>query len=143
MKDNLSFLSSELVRMLEKGIEKQLSRSIFYSPFRLFYRLFKRNNPQLIQRVKDSMARDIAEVLSNIEHFNPKIFMEMESPTDEGRILMKRAYNIGIRVVKSLSVKLAFKAFQDQSLQQEIYNYILTQTRDRASLILIKFLTED
>ena len=45
-------LPIELAKIIEAGIERQLNQSILYSPFRLFLRLFKSKNPQLVQRVQ-------------------------------------------------------------------------------------------
>ena len=139
MQNDLAFLSSEIAKIIESGIEKQLSQSIKYSPFRLFYSLFKKKNPQTIQRIRNMLANDIQESLSSIEGFDATIFTKNNTMNDTGRLLRKRSYNIGIRLVKKLNVKMAFRALKDNSLQQKLYNYVLKQTKAKAVEILDDF----
>ena len=122
MQSDLTFLSSEIAKIIESGIEKQLRQSIKYSPFRLFYSLFKKKNPQTIQRIRNMLANDIQATLSDIEKFNVGIFAKNNSINNTGRVLIKNSYNVGIRLVKKLNVKMAFRALRDESLQQKIYN---------------------
>ena len=62
--------------------------------------------------------------------------MQNNHLTDEGRLLAKKGYNIGIRVVKRLNVRMAFRVIRDPNLQQQIYNYILKQIKEKAEEIL-------
>lgn len=139
MQSDLTFLSSEIAKIIESGIEKQLRQSIKYSPFRLFYSLFKKKNPQTIQRIRNMLANDIQATLSDIEKFNVGIFAKNNSINNTGRVLIKNSYNVGIRLVKKLNVKMAFRALRDESLQQKIYNYILKQVKAKTLNILDDF----
>ncbi len=137
MDHDLPFLSSELAKIIEAGIERELNQSVFYSPFRLFYRLFKKANPSLIQRVREILADDIQGTLINAEGWNKEVFINEKYLSDAGDLLIKKCYNIGIRLVKNrLSVKLAFKVMINRNLQQEIYNYILNQVKAKTEIIL-------
>lgn len=129
-------LPEEMVKIIEAGIEKQLSQSIFYSPFRLFLRLFKSKNPQLVQRVRNILKQDIELIFLENNNFKVEDFVQNNILTNEGRLLIKRGYNIGIRVVKKLTVKMLFRVMRDQEMQQKIYNYILTQVRQKTIAIL-------
>lgn len=140
MDKSLSILIKELASITEAGIERQLRQSIFYSPFRLFYRLFKNNNPQLIQQVRELLANDIKNTLQSLENWDQEIFIKKGGHlTAEGNLLIKRCYNIGIRLVNKLSVRMAFRAMRDRSLQQELYSYILDQTKEKTATILKSF----
>lgn len=137
MDNDLTFLSSELTKIIEAGIERELNQSVFYSPFRLFYKLFKKANPALIERVREILANDIQDTLINAEGWHKEVFINEKYLSDAGDLLIKKCYNIGIRLVKKrLSVKLAFKAVINHDLQQEIYNYILSQVKAKTELIL-------
>lgn len=129
-------LPIELAKIIEAGIERQLNQSILYSPFRLFLRLFKSKNPQLVQRVRNILANDIENCLLEISNFKADDFVQNNHLTDEGRLLAKKGYNIGIRVVKRLNVRMAFRVIRDPNLQQQIYNYILKQIKEKAEEIL-------
>ena len=117
-------LPIELAKIIEAGIERQLNQSILYSPFRLFLRLFKSKNPQLVQRVRNILANDIENCLLEISNFKADDFVQNNHLTDEGRLLAKKGYNIGIRVVKRLNVRMAFRVIRDPNLQQQIYNFL-------------------
>ncbi len=125
-KTDLGALPIELVRIIEAGIERQLNCSIIYSPFKLFYFLFKRANLGLYQRIREVLAEDIEKSLLGIAGFSQEIFIQNQELTTKGNLLMKRSYNIGIRLIKNqLGVKKAFRVLKDPELQQEVYNYIL------------------
>ena len=85
------------------------------------------------------LANDIAKTLSEIENFDVTIFTKNNSLNDTGRLLRRKSYNIGIRLVKKLNVKMAFRALRDRSLQQKIYNYLLNQTKKKTEEILESF----
>lgn len=136
MQNELSFLSSQLATIIEAGVERQLNSSIKYSPFRLFYSLFKKKNPQTIQNIRNMLMRDIEQIISGIDNFNAQVFVKNEALNDAGMLLRKRSYNIGIRIVKKLSVKMAFRAVRDPDLQNKIYNYILKQVKAKTEDIL-------
>lgn len=138
MTNNQDLLFQELARIIEAGVDRQLNQSIFYSPFRLFYGLFKKRNVHLMNRVREMLLKDIKSNLTRIEGWDQEIFVTNGEFSFEGKLLIKRSYNVGIRVVKRLSVKRAFRAFRDRSLQQNIYNYILNQVSQKAEAILKK-----
>ena len=140
MDKSLSLLTTKLASITEEGIERQLKQSVCYSPFRLFYKLFKKSNPQLIQQVRELLANDIQNTLQSLENWDQEIFIKKGGHLSaEGNLLIKRCYNIGIRLVKKLTVRMAFRAMKDRSLQQELYGYILDQTKEKAANILKSF----
>ena len=137
---NKDYLSQEIVKMLEAGFNKQLNQSIFYSPLRLFYNLFKKTNPQAIERVKEILREDIGKCLNGIENFDQSFFIEAGQFSAAGNQLMKKCYNIGIKLLKKdLTVRLAFRAFRNPDLQQKIYYHIL----ERVQICTIKILDQN
>ncbi|MBL6664440.1 MAG: hypothetical protein ISQ34_01195 [Rickettsiales bacterium] len=132
MQNELSLLSGELAKMLEAGLERQINSSIRYSPFRLFYHLFKKKNPQTIQRVRDMLIADIETSLREIQGFDATIFVQGGEFSDSGKLLRKRAYNLGIRILKKLGVKMAFRVVKDAPLQNRLYNFVLNQIKTKA-----------
>jgi hypothetical protein len=136
MEEELSELSSELARMIEAGIERQLNQSIKYSPLRLFLKLFKKGNPRLIQSIRNTLTDDIQETLINIEGWDQGVFTKKGYLSDEGNLLVKKCYNIGIRLVRKLNVRSAFRIVKDRNLQKEIYDHILEKVGEKAAEIL-------
>lgn len=132
MQSELSFLSSELTKMLEDGLERQMNSSIKFSPFKLFYNLFKKKNPQTIQRVKNMLTADIEASLREIENFDASAFVKDGEFSNSGKLLRRKAYNIGVKLVKKLGVKMAFRVVRDPALQNRLYNFILGQIKNRA-----------
>lgn len=131
-------LQTEIVKALEDGFNKHLNRSIIYSPFRLFFNLFKKSNPKSIEHAKQIIAEDILEIISAIEGFNESIFLVKQNQfTPKGKELLKKCFNIGIRILKTdLTVMLAFRALRDYALRQDIYNNILEQVQNAVFVIL-------
>jgi hypothetical protein len=124
-------LQTEIVKALEAGFNKHLNRSIVYSPFRLFFNLFKKSNPKSIERVRVMIVEDVLEIISALEGFSEAIFLVKQNQfTPKGKELLKKCYNIGIRILKNdLTVMLAFKALRDSELRQEIYQGVLEQVQ--------------
>jgi hypothetical protein len=120
----------EVVRLVEAGMNKFLNRSILYSPFRLFFNLFKRHNPRTMDSIREMVRNDVEQVLGNIENFNQVIFVASNGWTMSGKDFLRSCYNIGINILrKKVTMMMAFKAFRDYELRNEIYNYILEEVR--------------
>ena len=66
------------------------------------------------------------------ENADPDVQTDLINYFDEGDLMIKRCYNIGIKLVKQINVKTAFKALKDKNLQQEIYTHILEKVREKA-----------
>ncbi len=121
-------LFAEIVRLLEAGINKQLNSSFLYSPLRLFYGLFKKSNAQMIANIRAMLREDIEKYLSEIENFDQKIFVSQNDWTMPGKDFLRSCYNVGISVLrKKLTLRMAFRAFRDQAVREEIYNYVLEE----------------
>lgn len=121
-------LATEIVRIVEAGIDRHLNRSIVYSPFRLFYNLFKKNNPQTMNRVRTMVSDDIGECLNDIKNFDANIFISNDQITPPGTELLRICYNIGINLMKKeLTVVMAFKALRSIEVREKVYNYVLEQ----------------
>ncbi len=131
-------LQIEIVKALEDGFNKHLNRSIIYSPFRLFFSLFKKSNPKLMERAREIIRKDVLGVLTEITGFDETVFLVKQNQfTPKGKELLKKCYNIGIRILKKdLTVMLAFRAIRDQQLREEIYNNILVQVQNAVFIIL-------
>ncbi len=131
-------LPTEIVQAMEAGFDKHLNRSITYSPFRLFFNLFKKTNPKLMGNVRQTIREDVLEIISAIDGFDQSIFIVKQNQlTPQGKELLKKCYNIGIRVLKKdLTVILAFRALRDYKLRQETYRYVLEQLQDAVLAII-------
>lgn len=127
-------LSSEITRLIEAGAEKQMKRSLSYAPFRLFYSLLKKRNPNTIDQIRMNLSKDIKQTLSEIENFREEVFWHQHGvPTDQGFALIKSCFNIGIRILRDkLNVKLAFRLMREEALRQELYNHVLSEVRKAA-----------
>jgi hypothetical protein len=126
---NLEF---KIVQALEDGFNKHLKRSFVYSPFRLFFNLFKKANPKSVEQARQILREDILKIISSIEGFNQAIFLVKQTQlTPKGKEMLKKCYNIGIRILKyELTVTLAFKALRDHNLLQDIYENILKEVQE-------------
>jgi len=134
-------LQTDIVQALETGFNTHLNRSFIYSPFRLFFNLFKKSNPKSIDSARQMIGEDVLEIISAIEGFDQSIFLVNQNQlTSKGKELLKRCYNIGIRVLKKdITVSLAFRALRNYELRQEIYRHILEQLQNAVfSLIEVK-----
>ena len=130
-------LSAEATRLLEAGITKYLNQSIIYSPLRLFYNLFKKNNPQTIASIREIVREDIEKCLNDIENFKEEIFVASNGWTMPGKDFLRSCYNIGIDVLrKKLTVMMAFKVLRNAEVRDEIYNNILQDVRSAAVKVL-------
>ncbi len=126
-------LTAEVTRLLEAGINKHLNRSIIYSPLKLFYNLFKKNNPQTIASIREIVQSDVERCLGGIENFNQEIFVAANGWTMPGKDFLRACYNIGIDVLrKKLTVMMAFQAFRNAAVRDNIYNDILGEIRSAA-----------
>lgn len=119
-------LAKEIVKAVETGVNRFLKRSIIYSPFKLFYNLFKKSNPKTMDSVRQRVRDDIDSNTKTIENFNPEIFITGITVLPQGRKLLQRCYEIGLSILKTkLTVVLAFKLIRDAELRDEIYNDVL------------------
>jgi len=131
-------LSFEIVKAVETGINKYLNRSITYSPFRLFYNLFKKSNPKLIEQVRATVRNDIENILQSITNFKPEFFIEGNAIRPKGIRLLQICHNIGFKLLKEkLTIITAFKALKNQQLRNEIYSYILGEIEEAVEYISI------
>jgi hypothetical protein len=133
-------LQAEIVQALEAGFNTHLNRSFVYSPFRLFFNLFTKTNPKSIDNARQIIREDVWEIISAIDGFDQSIFLVRQNQlTPKGKELLKKCYNIGIRVLKQeLTVTLAFKALRSYELRQEIYRHILEQLQDAVVILIDK-----
>ncbi len=130
-------LSAEVVRLLEAGINKHLNRSILYSPLRLFYNLFKKNNPQTIASIREMVRNDVEQCLGEIDNFNQEIFVAANGWTMPGKDFLRACYNVGIDVLrKKITVMTAFQAFRNAAVRDNIYNDILEDVRSAAVKVM-------
>lgn len=137
-------LPTEVAHALEAGFNKHLNRSIIFSPFRLFFNLFKKSNPKIMDKVREVIRSDIAQLLGGLENFSEAIFIVKQNQiTPAGKEFLTRCYNIGIRLLKKdLTVMMAFKAIRDAELRDQIYGHILEQIQNSAFELLNKNLTK-
>jgi len=131
-------LQTEIVKALEDGFNKHLNRSIIYSPFRLFFNLFKKSNPKSIERAREIIREDVFHIMSEVVGFDESVFLVKQNQfTPKGKELLKKCYNIGIRILKKdLTVMLAFKALRNHELREEIYQDILVQIQNAIFMLL-------
>ena len=130
-------LAAEIARIIEAGINRHLNDSMLYSPFKLFFNLFKKSRPQLINQARSMLKEDISQRFNKIKNFDQNLFINEDRFLEAGNLLMKKCYNIGIRLLKKdLTIVLAFKALRSQELQWQIYEHILDQTQNVAEEIL-------
>ena len=132
-------LSIEIVRAIEAGINKYLNNSIVYSPFKLFYNLFKRANPNAMDSIRGRVRNDIYNRLIRIEGFNFEIFLINNEFTDKSKGLLKICYNIGIHFLKKeLNVVTAFRVISNANFRSHMYNHMLDLVERSASRVLHK-----
>ncbi len=130
-------LSAEVTRLIEAGINKHLNRSIIYSPLRLFYNLFKKNNPQTIASIRELVREDIEKCLNDTANFKQEIFVASNGWTMPGKDFLRSCYNIGIDLLRTkLTVMVAFKAFRNTEVRDGIYNDILEDVRNAAIIVM-------
>ena len=130
-------LSAEVTRLIEAGINKHLNRSIIYSPLRLFYNLFKKNNPQTIASIRELVREDIEKCLNDTANFKQEIFVASNGWTMPGKNFLRSCYNIGIDLLRTkLTVMVAFKAFRNTEVRDGIYNDILEDVRNAAIIVM-------
>jgi len=130
-------LSAEVTRLIEAGINKHLNRSIIYSPLRLFYNLFKKNNTQTIASIRELVREDIEKYLNDIADFKQEIFVASNGWTMPRKNFLRSCYNIGIDLLRTkLTVMVAFKAFRNAEVRDGIYNDILEDVRSAAIIVM-------
>ncbi len=126
-------LATEVTRLLEAGVMKQLNSSIFYSPLRYFYNRFKRNKPQTIDYARSVLRQDIEGILMQIPGFNPGVFVVNGGATDAGKLFLRRIYNIGINLLKKhLTIRQAFSVLTNSSVREQVYSFILKSVKKAA-----------
>jgi len=134
-------LSAEVTRLLEAGFVKYLNQSIIYSPLRLFYNLFRKNNPQAMNNIREVIRSDVEKCLNDIDNFNQKVFVTKSGWTMDGKNFLRACYNVGINILrKKLSVITAFKILKNHKMRDKIYNYILAEVRSAAIKVSNDFL---
>ena len=126
-------LATEVTRLLEAGVMRQLNSSIFYSPLRYFYNKFKKNNPQSIDSARNIIKQDIAEILAKIPKFRDDLFVYNGEATDNGELFLTRTYNIGINLLKKhLTVRQAFRVLSDSNARMQVYEFMLKSVEKAA-----------
>jgi hypothetical protein len=132
-------ITKEIVVALEKGVDKHLSKSLKYSPFRLFFNMFRKSNPNLMTQVREYVRQDIEHLFMTIKGYNPVIFIHNNNITPEGKQMLKTSYNLGIYILKKkLTVVTAFKAVTNPKVRDDIYHFILEALIKSATKIIYK-----
>ena len=130
-------LCSEIVKAIETGINKYLDQSIKYTPFRLFYHMFRAANPNLMNNVRSHVRNDIYNRVTNINDFDPVVFIKNDVITPKGKQLLKISFNIGIHLFKKdLTVVSAFKVVTNANFRNHIYNHLLDVVTRSVSMVL-------
>jgi hypothetical protein len=129
----------EIVKAIEAGVNKHLGNSMLYSPFKVFFNLFKRANPNLMNNIRGRVRNDIYNRLTHISGFNTEVFLIDNNLTDKGHNLLKICYNLGIHFLKKeLTVVSAFKVVTNHHFRSHMYNHILDLVSRSASRVLHK-----
>ena len=119
--------SLEIVREIEIGFNNFLKKSIRYSPFALFYKLFKKSYPQLINDVRHYIAQDIETILKESENFEiNNITNDNYDLSIKGEKLLEEFQIFGLNILKKyLTVRKAFKLISDPEVRSEFYELFL------------------
>jgi hypothetical protein len=133
-------LAREAVKAMEAGFYKHLNRSFIYSPFKLFFNLFKKSNQGTIAHAKEVIRQDVQKILQQIDNFEESKFIDDDDKiTPIGKKFLQKCYNIGINILKKdLTIGLAFKAIRDHNLRGQIYDNILHSVQNVAERLLYK-----
>lgn len=119
--------SLEVVREIEIGFNNFLKKSIRYSAFALFYKLFKKSYPQLINDVRYYIAQDIETILKESENFEiNNITNDNYDLSIKGEKLLEEFQIFGFNILKKyLTVRKAFKLISDPEVRSEFYELFL------------------
>lgn len=129
--------SLEIVKAMESGVHKHLDNSIPYTPFKLFYAIFRAANPKIMNNVKGVVRNDIYNKLMSIPGFDFAVFINGSEFTLKGKQLLKISFNIGIHLLKKdLNVVSAFKMVTNAQFRNHIYAYVLDLVGRSASKVL-------
>lgn len=132
-------LSNEVTRLLESGVMRQLNSGFFLSPLRFFMKKFIRNNPEKMDRARNMVRQDIEEVLAKIPNFRADYFVVDGEATENGKLFLKRIYNIGINLLKKhLTMRQAFSVITSSVARNQVYNFVLKSVEKAA----IEFMNE-
>ena len=129
--------ATEIVIAMERGVDKYLAASIKYAPFRIFYNLFKKANPILMDQIRGAVRNDVYNVITAIPGFSFEVFLVDDELQPKGKQLLQICYNIGIHILKKqLNVRMAFKVVTNSHVRNQIYSYILNVVERSTSRIL-------
>lgn len=129
--------SMEIVKAIESGVHKHLDSSITYTPFKLFYAIFKATNPKMMNNVKGVVRNDIYNRVTAIPDFDFNVFINGAELTPKGKQLLQISFNIGIHLLKKdLNVASAFKVVTNAAFRSHIYSYVLDVVSRSASRVL-------
>lgn len=123
----------EITREIEVGINNFLAKSIKYSPFKIFYNLFKKGNTKLMDDIRHYVAKDILHILENSHDFN----IDDCSNNDYyllpyGEELLKSYEELGKDIFrKYIGVKDSFKLVSNKKFRVNFYHLFLNQVKER------------
>ena len=121
---------------MEAGVNKYLQQSVKYTPFKLFYNIFSRSNPKLMDQVRGTVRNDIYNILANIPAFKFENFIAANEVQHKGKRLLQISHNIGIYLLKKkLNVRSAFKVVTNYHMRNQVYGYILTAIERSAAKV--------
>jgi len=123
--------SLEIVREIEIGINNFLKKSIKYSPFTLFYKLFKKSYPKTIHDIRHYVANDIEDILRNYENFDmDELSNETYDLSPNGEFILECYEKFGKEIFeKHLTVKKAFNLISKAEFRQEFYDLFLNDIK--------------
>tara|TARA_A100001015_G_C14959799_1_gene700347 strand:+ start:972 stop:1403 length:432 start_codon:yes stop_codon:yes gene_type:complete len=119
-------LGEEMVKAIEAGLDKHLKGSIKYAPFKLFLKMFREKNPELVSNIRIAVAGDIINVVGGVKDFSKTMFIKDNQLSPLGHELLKKCYNIGIYILKKrLTVVMAFRVVTNTRIRNQLYNFLL------------------
>jgi hypothetical protein len=121
--------SLEIVREIEIGINQFLAKSIKYSPFSLFFKLFKKSYPKLINDIRYYIAQDIEYIIKDNDNFNMNDISNKDYDLSlKGEELLESYKKLGSDIFKKhLSVKKSFKLISNLDFRQKFYTFFLNE----------------
>jgi hypothetical protein len=130
-------LAFEMVKALEAGMMRHVNNSFVYSPFKLFYKIFTRANPNLMNEVREYVRNDIFDEIYSIPDFNLKQFIYNGRITPKGKKLLRVCFNFGVHLFKKeLSVREAFRLVKNHDFRMNVYHHVLDVVRRVTSRVL-------
>ena len=125
--ENIGSLTDKMVNAFEEGMHYHLGRSISYSPFRLFFKIFTSANPKLMTQVKQRISHDIKNSLNSIPGFTDDIFFDKAGYlTPKGKKLMKTCHKFSIFFFKKkINAFQAFQLIKNNDFRMKKYQYFL------------------